>query len=63
MNESHADCFVCGESTYNTHGIPVYEDIILPNDWEGEWFGQTACLECFKAQNKLTRPVLQRNLR
>lgn len=56
-------CFVCGDSTSMTQSIPVYEDIVLPNDWSGEWFGQPACSQCFEAQNVITKPVCKNDLR
>jgi hypothetical protein len=38
-------------------GIPVYEDLVLPNDWPGEWGGVPACPECFNKQNALGEAV------
>lgn len=57
MNEHPVECFVCGESAPSTLGIPIYEDIILHNDWDGEWFGQSACQRCFNLQNELNKPM------
>ena len=53
-----ADCFICGLETYVDFGLPVYEDWILPNDWEDEWFGATVCARCYSIFNeKITAPI------
>ncbi len=58
MNEHPGvECRVCGDITTPDHGVPMYEDTLLPNDWPGEWFGQPACLRCFEIQSKLTKPM------
>jgi hypothetical protein len=58
MQALPADCWVCGgDATGMHHGIPVYEDQILPNDWPGDWAGVPACEGCFEKQNRLTEPV------
>ncbi len=59
LNERWADCWVCGNPTLcaSGFGIPVYEDIVLPNSWDGEWFGQGACEPCFTKQGSLERPM------
>jgi len=46
---------VCGGEA--TEGIPVYEDLVLPDDWEGEWFGADACAACARLQHQLTEPI------
>ncbi len=56
LNERWADCVVCQEPSFDC-GIPMYEDIILPNDWTGEWFGQPACPQCFRLQSLLNKPI------
>ena len=58
MQSTDTVCFACGGWADASRGIPVYEDIVLPNSWTGEWFGAPACDECFAAQNRLTFPVL-----
>ena len=62
LNKHYYECSVCGESTTSEYGIPMYEDIVLPNNWSGEWFGQPACQRCFELQNKLTKPVNVRSI-
>jgi hypothetical protein len=57
LNEHHSECSICGDLTTPKCGIPMYEDMVLPDDWSGEWFGQPACRRCFELQNKLTQPV------
>lgn len=49
------NCFICGVDLLGCRqGVPVYEDVILPNSWEGEWSGADACPECFAAQQGIT---------
>jgi hypothetical protein len=59
MQAMPCDCWVCGspEATGSNMGIPVYEDLILPNDWQGEWGGAPACPKCFEKQSRLTEPM------
>lgn len=58
MQDRAADCVRCGLLANPQLGIPVYEDVAVPNDWTGEWFGAPACDECFDWQGKLTHPVI-----
>jgi hypothetical protein len=51
LDEPTADCWVCGEETFLDYGLAVYEDLILPNDWPGEWFGATVCPRCYALFN------------
>jgi hypothetical protein len=58
-----SNCGACGTRLVNArHGIPVYEDLVLPNDWQGEWGGNDACLPCYAAQQALAEPVTRRQL-
>jgi hypothetical protein len=51
-------CWACGEFVIPLrHGLPVYEDEILPNDWEGEWGGVPSCPRCYDLQALLTEPM------
>lgn len=50
------DCRVCGSLSFKK-GIPMYEDMVLHNDYAGEWFGQPACDQCFALQSLLTEPM------
>jgi hypothetical protein len=60
MQALPADCWVCGEdATGRDCGIPVYEDMVLPNKWRGEWGGVPACRRCFERQSKLLQPMHQ----
>lgn len=45
------------------YGVPVYEDLILPNDFEGEWGGFDACARCFWLQGRMTEPVSLREFK
>lgn len=58
MWEPTTECFVCSVETYIDYGLAVYEDEILPNDWNGEWFGATVCPRCYDLFNdKITAPL------
>ena len=50
-------CVICDGPPSPLHGVPVYEDLILPNDWPGEWGGMPACLKCFAIQALITEPL------
>lgn len=53
-----ADCWACGaDATGLNLGIPVYEDLILPNDYEGEFGGVPACRGCFDKQQEIVAPT------
>lgn len=41
------DCHVCGAEDAAGFGIPIYEDAIVPDDYEGEWGGVPVCRRCF----------------
>jgi len=47
MNERWVDCIACGAPTLPEQGLPMYEGEFVPNDWEGEWGGFTACRTCY----------------
>ena len=52
------ECIVCDAPlTDCRQGVPVYEDMLLPNDHEGDWAGFDACPPCFAFQNALTKPI------
>jgi len=52
------DCCICGAPSRKS-GIPMYEDLILPNDWDGEWGGKPACDACRYLQSLLREPVTE----
>lgn len=54
LSPHEVSCVVCGVITDDSHGIPMYEDLVLPDDWTGEWFGQPACRRCHAAQSRLS---------
>ena len=52
------DCWACGKHLIgNEFSIPIYEDLVLPNSWQGEWGGVEACPSCFDLQQTLTVPM------
>lgn len=53
------ECGICGDDHLRRQGVPRYEDWILPNDWEGEWYGLDTCRRCYDAQGGLTKPMRQ----
>ncbi len=55
LNYREDRCCICGMLTSTRQGVPMYEDIVLPNDWDGEWYGRTACLPCFELQGEITK--------
>ena len=58
-----AECWVCGGWIADLEfGIPIYEDRVLPNSWQGDWGGVPACERCFEAQQKLQASVTARGL-
>lgn len=44
------DCYVCGElcDPREHLAIPIYEDEIVPDNWDGEWGGVPVCRECYE---------------
>jgi hypothetical protein len=58
LSEPMTGCWVCGLATYLDQGLAVYEDEILPNSWNGEWFGATVCPRCYALFNdKVSEPL------
>ncbi len=58
LNPIQEDCWCCGEFVLPLrHGVPAYEDLVLPNDWEGEWGGRPACPRCHELQGLLREPM------
>lgn len=56
--QSHtAPCIMCDRETPKRLGIPMWNGMVLPNDWAGDWVGFTACPRCFYEQHQLTRPM------
>lgn len=51
------ECHCCGAETSGGFGVPVFEDLILHNDYEGEWGGAPACVSCFALQQLLGSPM------
>ena len=45
--EPEAECFVCDTVTTLRQGIARYEDMIVPEDYEGEWGGAAVCKRCY----------------
>jgi hypothetical protein len=47
LNGLDAECYVCDQDTSHEQGIAIYEDLIVPNDYTGEWGGVPACRRCY----------------
>ena len=58
LQDFWTECAICDERCPRRQGIPMYEDIVLPNDWTGEWYGRPACVRCYLVQLKLTKPMV-----
>lgn len=51
-------CIVCGAYLGRPHyAVPMYEGLVLPNEWPEEGAGYDACERCYQAQGKLSEPV------
>ena len=44
------DCYVCGNlCEFHDHlEMPIYEDEIVPDNWDNEWGGVPVCRECYE---------------
>lgn len=52
------ECIVCEAPLSDClQGVPIYEDLLLHNDYDGDWGGFDACPRCFAFQNALTEPM------
>lgn len=47
LHPPEADCWICDERCLCQQGVARYEDMIVPDDYEGEWGGAPVCLTCF----------------
>ncbi len=61
LSPRRSECAVCGTylevpSSGGGLGVPMYEGLVLPNDWDGEWGGFDACRRCYEWQGGLTAP-------
>ena len=52
-----AVCHVCEAESPPHWGIPIFEGMVLPNDWTGDWGGVDACTQCWTRQGALTAPM------
>ena len=53
-----SECWLCGRDLVGAqHGVPFYEDLLLPNDWPGEWGGFDACRRCYDFQQTISEPM------
>jgi hypothetical protein len=43
------ECTLCGVVTSDKYGIAIWEDTIVPDDYEGEWGGSPVCKRCYDA--------------
>jgi hypothetical protein len=44
---ARTNCVICGTECGLEYGLAVYEDLIVPDDYRGEWGGAPACRRCF----------------
>lgn len=45
---AEAECFVCEKVTGLRFGVPRYEDLIVPDNYVGEWGGAAVCHLCYR---------------
>jgi hypothetical protein len=57
LSQEVGTCAICGDETDGRGGVPMYEDLVLPDDWQGEWGGFDACEACRDVQRLLTAPA------
>jgi len=52
-------CGVCDAPVFGLggFGVPMWEGMVLPNDWPDEWGGFPACRPCYDWQQTLTKPA------
>lgn len=42
------NCVVCNEECLHKQGLAIWEDQVVPDDYQGEWGGAPACRECYE---------------
>lgn len=47
LSQHWCDCHICGAPTIVAWGVPVWNGMIVANDWPGEWGGVSVCHSCF----------------
>lgn len=47
------ECTICGADCLLEFGLAIYEDLIVPDHYEGEWGGAPACKKCFDHSREL----------
>jgi hypothetical protein len=45
---AQTNCVICGTDCGLEFGLAIYEDLIVPNNYTGEWGGAPACRPCFE---------------
>lgn len=49
LQSRHVECCVCDTHDEHHWALATYEDVILPDDYEGEWMGNACCRRCYAA--------------
>lgn len=52
MQEPWTECTVCGADTLEGWGLPIWNGLIVANDWPGEWGGVPACESCWERHER-----------
>jgi hypothetical protein len=47
------ECTICGEECLHRYGLAIYEDLVVPDHYEGEWGGAPACLACYELASEM----------
>lgn len=42
------ECVICSAECLHRQGLAIWEDQIVPDDYQGEWGGAPACPECYE---------------
>jgi hypothetical protein len=47
------NCVICDAECLHRQGLAIWEDRIVPDEYQGEWGGAPACPECFEIARDL----------
>jgi len=48
MWRPECDCTICDASTSDRFSIPIWEDTIVTDEYEGAWGGSPVCKSCYE---------------
>lgn len=47
LNPHDVKCHLCDAACEYRQGVPIYEGMIVPDDYQGEWGGVPTCQRCY----------------